>query len=447
MNQSSQNTPNKTNQKTLTQQVFHPGLFNRPRSASLSEMPRTEANQQDLTPNDTVDLTEKVPYQQAPPPWQRVPNAAKRKRTSESPPNASPVSISNRFTNLPLDQGENRNSDSPNQKTIKPPPIILYGIEDVNELAKLIESVCDPKLFKIRIVNKNLLRVLTECSETYKNVISTIRAKGLIGHTFTQKDKKAYRIVIKKLHHTTPHSEIINAIEATGNKVRGEIINARYGPNKTPTFTFFVNLEPGENNKDIKNIQYIHHQRVTIENPRKSTTIVQCQRCQQYGHSKNNCMRPYRCVKCAEGHKTADCPKKDRNSHAKCALCLLDHPANYKGCKVYQEISLRKATQNKNYPMEPNSQKSTNYISSVQPNKTLLPTHAFQLRDKPRYSDITANRRSSLDAEGNHELVKKSQQSKIEQILTKQSEKIDQLIQQIGILLNLLTTVVSKLHS
>lgn len=440
-NQSTSNSSTKTNQKTFTQQVFHPALFNRPRSASLSEISK-EASQMDQISTNVVDLTEKVLSPQDPPPWQRVPISAKRKRTSDSPPSASHVTVSNKFATLPLDQLDNQNNDT-NQKVIKPPPIILYGIEDVNELSKLIESVCDPQLFKIKIVNKNLLRVLVECSTTYKDVISIIRANGLIGHTFTQKDKKAYRIVIKKLHHTTPHSEIINAIEATGNKVRGQIINARYGPDKTPTFTFFVNLEPSENNKAVKNIKYIHNQCVTIENPRKSTTIVQCQRCQQYGHSKNNCMRPYRCVKCGEGHKTADCPKKDRNTPAKCALCQLDHPANYKGCQVYQEISTRKAYRNKNYQQE-SKNKSIKTEPIVQ---SQAQSQTTQSRDKPRYSDITANRRSSLDAEETDQPNMNYQQSNIEKLLIKQSEKIEQLIQQIGILINLLTTVISKQHS
>lgn len=60
---------------------------------------------------------------------------------------------------------------------------------------------------------------------------------------------------------------------------------------------FFVNLEPNIRYKAIKEVTYIYHQRVKIEDPRKSNSIVQCQRCQQYGHSKNNCMRPYRCVR------------------------------------------------------------------------------------------------------------------------------------------------------
>lgn len=72
---------------------------------------------------------------------------------------------------------------------------------------------------------------------------------------------------------------------------------------------------------------HIYNTIVTIEDPRKLKTVVQCTKCQQYGHTKNNCLRPYRCVKCAEAHNTSDCPKKDRNSPAKCALCLGSHPA------------------------------------------------------------------------------------------------------------------------
>lgn len=80
---------------------------------------------------------------------------------------------------------------------------------------------------------------------------------------------------------------------------------------------FFVNLEPSPNNSEVKTIEYIiYHTRVVIEDSRRSKDIPQCTRCQQYGHTKNNCMHPYRCVKCVEGHKTTECPKKDRNTPA-----------------------------------------------------------------------------------------------------------------------------------
>lgn len=278
---------------------------------------------------------------------------------------------------------------------------------------------------------------MVSTTEDYKQVIDLIRQKGLIGHTFSRKDTKCYRIVIKDLHHTTPHDAIIHELEKSGNKVRGEIINHRYGPEKIPTSTFFVNLEPCPNNKMVKSIQYIHHQRIKIEDPRKSRTIVQCQRCQQYGHSKNNCMRPYRCVKCGEGHKTSECPKKDRNSPAKCALCSCDHPANYKGCQVYKEILSRK--------MKPRSIPTDKFpVGTIRantiPESTTLPQRNTYHRSEKSYSDIVAGRAYDPPRDNSHQNA-----TAMEQLLIKQNEKIDLLLQQISSLMGLLTNVITKL--
>ena len=69
----------------------------------------------------------------------------------------------------------------------------------------------------------------------------------------------------------------------------------------------------------------------------KNRYIIQCQRCQVYGHSKTYCTKPYQCVKCGSQHDSKDC-MKPRHNPAKCALRGEDHPANYKGCIVYRNL-------------------------------------------------------------------------------------------------------------
>lgn len=178
-------------------------------------------------------------------------------------------------------------------------------------------------------------------------MIEHIRSKGLIGHTFTGKSERCPRIVIKHLHFSTPKDAIIEAISKTGNTVTGEIVTACKPGTKTPINTFFVNILPHENNKFVKDIEYIYNQKVLIEEPKRKTAIVQCTRCQQYSHTKNNCMRPYRCVKCAGAHNTTLCTI-DKNTPATCALCLGNHPASYKGCQIYKEILSRKTLNKQN---------------------------------------------------------------------------------------------------
>lgn len=169
-----------------------------------------------------------------------------------------------------------------------------------------------------------------------------------------------------------------------------------------------------------------------MEDPRKSNDIPQCTRCQQYGHTKNNCMRPYRCVKCAEGHKTIDCPKKDRTTPATCTLCRGSHPANYKGCQIYKEIRARKIiqpTHRKNLP-KPHMQYTKTDKAPPQMNE-------FPQLKPSKYTTTQPTSSHSKDPRNPGYWVKESEVNKsqptnlLEQIILKQSEKIDVLIQQI----------------
>lgn len=423
---------NITGKKTLVQQAFHPSFFNtRPRSSSLGS--KSSNISEDISLISKQGQSPKNPNEtnKAPPDWQRIPTArgAKRKKLTLSP-SPDRVPISNRYSHLPVDvNAEQIQNETP--RPMKPPPIILYGIEDVNKLTDLLGTAVDKSLFFLKIVNKTQLRVNSKDTDVYKKLITIIREQGLIGHTFNRKDNRCCRLVIRNLHHTTPIDAIKQEIEKTGNTVSGEIVNARYGPQKKPTSTFFVNLLPHANNKFAKNIRYIHHQSVTIEDPKKKKTVVQCQRCQQYGHSKNYCMRPYRCVKCAQSHKTSECTKKDRNTPAKCALCLGPHPANYKGCEVYREILVRKMLK---YPPQKPTQ-------SIGKKPEQVPEQNQTAKQRTQYADALKSHKPN-----SHESQTKSNEySNLEMLLTRQSEKFDLILQQMSTLMSLITTLVDKL--
>lgn len=65
--------------------------------------------------------------------------------------------------------------------------------------------------------------------------------------------------------------------------------------------------------------------------------LVQCLNCQEYGHTKTYCAHFPRCVRCAEHHPTPTCQNL-RNLLAKCALCLGDHPVNYKRYYIHKDL-------------------------------------------------------------------------------------------------------------
>lgn len=75
---------------------------------------------------------------------------------------------------------------------------------------------------------------------------------------------------------------------------------------------------------------------------KKATDIVQCFRCQQFGHGMNHCYLQPKCVKCGELHLTNECkiPKKSAEQNGndnnrkliKCANCSRNHTASFRGC-------------------------------------------------------------------------------------------------------------------
>lgn len=168
------------------------------------------------------------------PDYQRTPETRqnKRKRTSDSPP------FPNRFTGLPLDSAGDDKINKNKKKESKPPPLILYGITDINKLLEEMDQALDRSEYLIKMITKEQLRITCSTAESYCKLMTLVRAKKLIGHTFTRKEDKCYRIVVKNLHYTTPHDAIKEAIENTGNTVRGEIINARVGPEKKTKLHF-----------------------------------------------------------------------------------------------------------------------------------------------------------------------------------------------------------------
>lgn len=157
---------------------------------------------------------------------------------------------------------------------------------------------------------------------------------------------------------------------------------------------------------------------------------MQCTRCQNYGHTKTYCNRPFACVKCAGPHDTKIC-KKTKDTRATCILCGGSHPANYKGCIVYQEL-LRKYQPNRQPPnIKPPVFTSQNF-------PPLLSQNNQSSSNQPIYSQATYNQAVKNQHPSNDDLS-------LKQFLDEFKNMFNQLLQQNSMILNMLTTVINKL--
>ncbi|VVC25054.1 Pre-C2HC domain,Zinc finger, CCHC-type [Cinara cedri] len=148
--------------------------------------------------------------------------------------------------------------------------------------------------------------------------------------------KKAFRVIVCNIHPSTPIVEVGITIEEIGFSVR-QVRNVLQKTTKNNLLICFVDLEPAAINSDIFNVTSLLHTKVKIEEPHKHRDIIQCLNCQDYGHSKRYCSYSPRCVRCGEDHPSTHYSKTS-DSPTKCALCIGDHPTNYKGCQTYKKL-------------------------------------------------------------------------------------------------------------
>lgn len=279
--------------------------------------------------------------------WQQVP--IKRKHTGspkifcqKRPHNDDVPSTSNRFESLRNNEVEDNEETIPNPTVPKPPPIFIPYVGNIAKMVANINKIISTSDYSFKSLRDGQVRLMIKTVESYRKIVHYFDDSKVSYHTFQLKQERAFRVVLKGIHHTTPIPDIKAMLLSLGHQVRS-VRNIISRVTKQPLPMFFVDVDPKENNKDIFNIRSFDNAIIQVEAPKKYDDIVQCYRCQDYGHTKSYCKKNFRCVKCGQGHPSTECTKKT-DAPPNCALCQNKHTANYKGCSKYQELLVAKAS-------------------------------------------------------------------------------------------------------
>jgi len=145
---------------------------------------------------------------------------------------------------------------------------------------------------------------------------------------------KSFRVILRNLPPTTNVQKIKKELETLGFSVR-QVFNMKHKKTNVSLPLFTVDLEPSDKNEEIFIIDTLLNMDVEFEEPYKKSPVEQCKNCQDFGHTWPDCVFQSRCVRCGKNHASSECIKS-KDTPATCALCQGDHPANYKGCRVYK---------------------------------------------------------------------------------------------------------------
>jgi hypothetical protein len=328
--------------------------------------------------------------------WQIIKKEKRNNPIPEDGAQRPEITCSNRYEQLSQLQNDYNgdtmhtytiNNIQPKEKTnspknSKPPPIFVYGVTNFNDMVKHLSTTIEEDQYYCKVQPNGTIKIHVSTPESYRRLVKQLQDDKIIYHSYQLKQERAYRIVIRNLHYSTPTAQITTELEKQGHKVRN-ILNVKHRATKETLPQFFIDLEPKENNKTIYDMEFLCNMKITVEAPRQKKHIVQCRRCQSYGHTKTYCTKPYACVKCGGNHNTSTCTKPP-DTPAKGVLCGGSHLASYKGCEVYKNLQKSGASHSTKLPSDLSNKNSvstiiTNFHLSTQ----IKPQHQRPSSHKP----------------------------------------------------------------
>ncbi|CAH1110659.1 unnamed protein product [Psylliodes chrysocephalus] len=222
-----------------------------------------------------------------------------------------------------------------NKKSVIPPIVVDGRTDNHSSLTNDLKAIVKGK-YSVKYTNTTTV-LFTETMEDYESLLGSIKQAQIPHHTYTSKLEKTHAFVLRGLVNVTEIEEIEEDLIASYEIKPREIykMTTKYRP------LFLVVTDPAITLDYLnKNVRVVENTRIIWELRKSTRSIIQCHRCQAWGHATSNCGRPPKCLKCAGDHLTRTCIKT-RETPATCVNCMGDHPANFTQCKTYTERAAR----------------------------------------------------------------------------------------------------------
>lgn len=239
------------------------------------------------------------------------------------------------------------------KRKAKMPPINITDM-DCNELVSLCKLSIGED-FSIKRLTGNRFAIQTNSVEEFEKMKNVLKRATAEFYTYTPKAVKNITVLLKGVDPETEPEVLLQTLrELKCNDLEFIAVKpfntarARRENRKLPFY--LVQLGPSSKIGGLRKITILNHQIVTWDKLKKGRDILQCLRCQRFGHSAANCEMQYRCVKCGQDHSAEQCTlgkeRVDDKSLLKCAVCKNEgHPANYRGCPKFRELQEKKFSQ------------------------------------------------------------------------------------------------------
>jgi len=186
------------------------------------------------------------------------------------------------------------------------------------------------------------VKLIISLVETRDRVLTLLKANRKEFFTHELRSEKPFKAVIRGLP-DLPEEDIITALREQSIEplVVHKISKKHYEGHSRQACLYLVHFTKGTITlAALKCIRTVDSIRVSWEAHRSGKgRIVQCHRCQAFGHGTRNCSMKKRCENCSEEHDSETCPTKAPEA-TKCANCNGSHRSTDPDCPSRHNYNL-----------------------------------------------------------------------------------------------------------
>lgn len=230
------------------------------------------------------------------------------------------------------------------------PPITVWkmSVQDIN---KLLYQLNGDGKFVLKN-SKGAVQIRTKCSSLFVDIQEALKQLNAEFYTHATRDDASVKIVLSGL--PVYNIEEIKT-ELAKNNISPREVKLLYKTRDNSSALYVLNFAKGtvKLNK-LREVQYLFNVVVSWRHwTRRVNDILQCFRCQRFGHGSRHCNMQLRCVKCGKQHTSGDCtiPKKasggsisKTHKDIKCANCGQNHAASFRECPYRLEFIKRQVS-------------------------------------------------------------------------------------------------------
>lgn len=266
------------------------------------------------------------------------------------------------------DSEDTINKNKSINKGHKPPPIVLhYKIESHSNFVQKLQTHVQ-KGFTIKNT-KNNTNLFIQDADEYRKYLQVLEAEQVNYHTYTEKGNKTHAFILKGIDSNPTPEEIKEYLEEN---YKFKVVNVYKLKNTNRDMYLIITDNTIYLKYLIANVKYVCYTKITWERHQNKNKIVQCRRCQQWGHATSNCRAEPICTKCSKKHYTKECTLvikeiPETHKHIKCANCQGSHLAFSRDCPVYKKRVESSKNERRKTTKSNEAEKTPKYVPSTGP--------------------------------------------------------------------------------